>query len=202
MRRAHQLHILWLLFEQGLPVCLNLDIKKNRNKNKPKLQTEVVYILSGIVITQIFDKAKCLCCLLWWQARQVTSYTHTHTRVSKHLPARCWIWLNPQMVIQTCRCLVVPPPHGPPKHQWHSWNGSLHTCSYSDIRAQSLSSCPNRIHGNVVLEHWDVIHTVVCSLSKIYIHETVSKGCDHICKLLTVFGLQNWILHIIQSDRF
>lgn len=79
MRPAHQLHILWLLFEQGLPVCVNLDIKKNLNKNKPKLQTEVLYILPGIVITQIFDKAKCLWCLLWWQARQVTSYMRAHT---------------------------------------------------------------------------------------------------------------------------
>lgn len=85
------------------------------------------------------------------------------------------------------------------EHQWHWWNGSLHTCSYSDIWLQTLSSCPNRIQGNV-REHWDVTDTVVCSVSKNYIHgETASKAVivKRVCKEYRIGNLDN-----IQSDWF
>lgn len=73
--------------------------------------------------------------------------THAQTQVSKHLLARCWIRSNPQMLIQTsrCPCSLLLHPSSVCEHQWHWWNGSLHTCSYTDIWPCTLSSCPNRI---------------------------------------------------------
>lgn len=86
-----------------------------------KLQTGVLYKLPLLrkVITQILFSVlikPCGCGISFDDKPEQTPNktihtTHTHTHrvleVSKHLPARCWIWLNPQMLIQTCRCLAV-----------------------------------------------------------------------------------------------
>lgn len=112
------------------------------------------------------------------------SHTHTQTHTALEYPnvyllgvELDWTvrWLSKRADVSP----LAPTPHPPNvcEHQWHWWNGSLHTCSYSDIRPWSLSSCPNRIWGNVLREHWDVIYTVVCSTSMICVHvETNSKA--------------------------